>query len=167
MHKKKSNKVGHTRDFGKLVRILLALGIIILAATLTLELTIPLKLDDYASSSVAVNISSVSDIQNIQTSKSEGVREISNFVRSGFFKSEVPHLNKSMADKTIETIKSQLKLQCIMDLNGEPVAYVKIKGEGLEQCRIGDSVDDLFTVLSIDEKSIEISIIGHRQTLKL
>ena len=167
MFKKKKDKVRHKRDLWKLIRIFLVLGIIISATTLALELAIPLKLDDNTSSSIAVNITSTSEIPNIQTPESANIQEIARVMRSGFFKSETPHLGKPMADKTIETIKSQLKLQCIMDLNGEPVAYVKIKGEGLEQCRVGDSVDDLFTVLSIDKKSIEISIIGHRQTLKL
>lgn len=167
MVKKKKNKVRHKRDLGRLVRIWFVLGIIFSVTILTLELAIPLKLDENVGRSVAVNVTSTSEISNIHTPESTSLQKMVTVMRTGFFKSETPLLDKPMAEKTIDTIKSQLKLQCIMDLDGEPVAYVKIKGEGLEQCRVGDSVDDLFTVLSIDKKSIEISIIGHKQTLKL
>jgi hypothetical protein len=89
------------------------------------------------------------------------------FIRSGLFKSEATLSDKPMADKTIERIRSQLKLQCIMELNGELVAYVSIKGVGLKKCKIGDSINDLFTVLNINNKSIEITIVGHREILSL
>ena len=54
-----------------------------------------------------------------------------------------------------------------MEMNGEPVAYVHIKGTGLKKCKVGDSVSDLFTVLNIDKRSIEITIIDHKVTLSL
>ncbi len=69
-----------------------------------------------------------------------------------------------MRDKTIAKIRSQLKLQCIMDLKGEPVAYIRIKGEGMKKYEIGD-VCDQFTVLDIGEKNIAISIVGHKTVL--
>jgi hypothetical protein len=72
-----------------------------------------------------------------------------------------------MADKTIERIKSQLKLKCIMEIRGEPVAYINIKGASLKKCKVGDSVSDLFTVLNINKHSVEISIVDHKVTLNL
>jgi hypothetical protein len=72
-----------------------------------------------------------------------------------------------MADKTIERIKSQLKLQCVMEMSGEPVAYINIEGTGLKKCKTGDSINDLFTVLNVYKNSVEISIIDHKVTLNL
>ncbi len=54
-----------------------------------------------------------------------------------------------------------------MELNGERVAYVYIEGVGLRKCKPGDSVGDLFNVLNIYEKSIEITIADHKIILKL
>jgi len=85
--------------------------------------------------------------------------------RPSLFKASASLGDKPMADRTIEKIRSQLTLKCITQIRGEPVAYVHIKGIRLQQCRVGDSVGDLFTVLDINKGSVEISIIGHKVTL--
>ena len=88
-------------------------------------------------------------------------------IRRGLFRSAAPVRDVPMADKTIERIRSQLKLQCVMEMNGEPVAYIQVKDLGLKRCRVGDSVEDLFKVLRIQKKSVEIAIVDHSVTLSL
>ena len=132
------------------------------------EIVIPVRLyGDAFGNLTSVNTiaaKNLSEVLHHESLESSTVKEIA---RSGLFKLDTSIRDKPMADKTIEMIRSQLKLQCILELNGEPIAYVHIKDKGLRKCRVGDSVDDLFTVLGINEKSIEISIVGHRQILSL
>lgn len=88
-------------------------------------------------------------------------------MRPGLFKSAAPLSDRPMADKTIEKIRSQLRLQCIMRIQGQFVAYVNVENRGLKKCRVGDCVEDLFTVVNIKEKSVELRIIEHPTVLSL
>ncbi|MHC4738941.1 MAG: hypothetical protein ACYS9Y_08575 [Planctomycetota bacterium] len=89
--------------------------------------------------------------------------------RPGMFRPATGLQDKPLANKTIERIKEQLKLQCVMEMNGQPVAYINIQGVGLKKCYVGDNVNDLFTVLDINKqnKSVGISIVEHKVTLHL
>lgn len=89
--------------------------------------------------------------------------------RPGMFQPATDLADKPLANKTIERIKDQLKLQCVMEMNGQTVAYINIQGVGLRKCTIGENVNDLFTVLDINKqnKSVDISIVEHRVTLHL
>ena len=89
--------------------------------------------------------------------------------RPGMFKPATGLQDKPLANKTIERIKGQLKLQCVMEMNGQPVAYINIQGIGLKKCCVGENVNDLFTVLNINKqnKSVDISIVEHKLTLHL
>jgi hypothetical protein len=87
-------------------------------------------------------------------------------MRNGLFKSASAVRDNPMADKTIERIRSQLKLQSVVEINGQQVAYVKINNVGLRKCAIGETVEDMFTVLDIQEKRVEVSIIGHTIVLR-
>lgn len=98
---------------------------------------------------------------------SEVLRRLGKVMRQGLFKPATPQRDKPMADQTIERIRSSLKLQCIIEMAGQPVAYVHVKDSGLKKCRVGECVNDLFTVLSIGERSVEISILDHRTVLEL
>lgn len=167
MPKKKINRLLNKCDVWRLVQIALVGGIIALTSTLVLELVIPLRLNNDTVNTSAINTIASTNLSKIVQPNLTGFQEVTKIIRSGLFKSETPLRDKPMADKTIERIRSQLKLQCIMELNGEPVAYVSIKGIGLKKCKVGDSVNDLFTVLNINEKSIEITVVGHRQILSL
>ncbi len=93
--------------------------------------------------------------------------KLARLIRGGLFRASTPLRDKPMADKTIERIKSQLRLQCVMRIKNERVAYINIKGMGLKKCQVGDSVEGLFTVININEKSVEIKIVEHKVTLKL
>lgn len=88
-------------------------------------------------------------------------------IRTNLFKPATPLRDKPVADKTIEKIKSKLKLQCIMEINHEPTAYIQIDGAGLKQCRSGQTIHDLFTVLAIHQDRVDVSIIDHKVTLRM
>lgn len=98
---------------------------------------------------------------------SEMPRRLAGVMRQGLFKPAAPQRDKPMADQTIERIRASLRLQCIIEMAGQSVAYVHVKDLGLRKCRVGDSVSDLFTVLSVGERSVEVSILGHRTILEL
>lgn len=108
------------------------------------------------------NISALLD-ENSETSKNKIA------YRPGMFQPATGLRDKPLANKTIERIKGQLKLQCVMEMNGRPVAYINIQGVGLKKCTVGENVNDLFTVLDINKqnKSVNISIVEHKVTLHL
>ena len=89
--------------------------------------------------------------------------------RPGMFSPATGLADKPLADKTIERIKDKLKLQCVMEMNGQLVAYINIQGTGLKKCCTGKNINDLFTVLDINKqnKSVDISIVEHKVTLNL
>ena len=89
--------------------------------------------------------------------------------RPGMFRPATGLRDKPLVNRTIERIKGQLKLQCVMEMNGQPVAYINIQGVGLKKCCIGENINDLFTVLDINKqnKSVQISIVEHKVTLHL
>ena len=110
------------------------------------------------------------DLGNAEMSKNNNVSDdgklkISEVYRAGLFKSGGTVSSRPLADKTVERIKSKLRLQCVMKMGGELVAYIHIEGLGLKKCRVGDSVEDMFSVLDISKGRVEISIIGHKVSL--
>ena len=165
MVKKKIIKLLKRYDIWQWAQIILIGGIVISSGLLVQQLIVSPRFENDAVYAPASNIIIDSNLAEIAQIRSAENQEGGKFIRPGLFKSENPQRDKPMADKTIERIRSQLKLQCIMDLNGEPVAYVKIKGEGMKQCRSGETVSNLFTVLNINKTNIEITIVGHRQLL--
>ncbi|MFC1677112.1 hypothetical protein ACFL3G_08630 [Planctomycetota bacterium] len=155
----------------RIVHVMLTAVLLILLCSAAVQMLTPVLTGNYESQ-VSVN----SDLSNVNTLSqalnSEGNErpgDLAGIFRVGLFKAATGLRDKPIADKTIERIKSQLKLQCIMEINGRPAAYINIKGSGLRKCCIGDSVNDLFTVLDINKqnKSVEISILEHKLTLKL
>jgi hypothetical protein len=168
MFGRRISKIVKNYDSWRLAQAALIVGIIISVGLLMFEIVIPVRLNgDAFGNLTSVNTiaaDNLSEVLHHESSESSTVKKIA---RSGLFKLDTSIRDKPMADKTIEMIRSQLKLQCILELNGEPVAYVHIKDKGLRRCRVGDCIDDLFTVIGINEKSIEITIVGHRQILSL
>jgi len=168
MLKKQINRLVNHYGLWRLIHIVLAGGIITLAGVLVLETAVPVRLN---SETVGIysntNVIATNNLSEILQPNIASSRELAKVIRPGLFKASTPLRDKPMADKTIERIKSQLKLQCIMPVNGEPAAYISIKGTGLKKCKVGDSVNDLFTVLNINKKSVEVTIVGHKITLSL
>jgi hypothetical protein len=162
---KKIIKLLKQYDIWQWTQIMLIGGIVISSGLLVRQLIVSPYFENDAVYTPTSNIIVDGNLAEIAQIKSTRLREDGETMRPGLFKSENPQHDKPMADKTIERIKSQLKLQCIMDLEGERVAYVKVKGEGMKRCRSGDTVSNLFTVLNINETSVEITIVGHRELL--
>lgn len=108
------------------------------------------------------------NISSLLDEKKEKTKETIAY-RPGLFKPATGLQDKPLANKTIERIKKQLKLQCVMEMNGQPVAYINIQGVGLKKCCVGENVNDLFTVLYINKqnKSVDILIVEHKITLHL
>jgi len=98
---------------------------------------------------------------------SEAQRRLAKVMRQGLFQPATPQQDKPMADQTIARIRAGLRLQSIIRIAGQPVAYVNVKDLGLKRCRVGECVNDLFTVLSIGDRSVEISILDHHMVLEL
>jgi hypothetical protein len=144
----------------------LALLIVCLALLLLFELVIPVQPGrDMGDVAIDQSIMASRVVPELPEPNSADLREIAKVFRAGLFKSTAPLGDRPLADRTIERIRSQLSLKSILPINGEPVAYIHIKGMGLKDCRIGDSVSDLFTVLNIGERNVEISIVGHKVVL--
>ena len=119
----------------------------------------------------AENTSEITPNENISVLLDENKDKTKEAIicRPGMFRPATGFQDKPLANRTIERIKDQLKLQCVMEMNGQSVAYINIKGVGLKKCCVGDNVNDLFTVLDINKpnKSVDISIVEHRVTLHL
>lgn len=164
----KFDKLMQKYNSWKLIQTSLIVGIVISASVLILQLVVPAQLESEASGNFpAVETAAADNRAEVLQPEASNHPAVTEIARTGLFKLDTSISDKPMADKTIEMIRSQLKLQCILELNGEPVAYVHIKDKGLYKCKVGDTVDDLFTVVVINEKSIEITIVGHRQILSL
>lgn len=138
----------------------LAVGLVVL---LVLEMVIPVRLNtNPAAVGADTGTRGVSEIQQATTSD---FQELAKVFRRGLFKAATPLSDRPLADRMIENIRSKLTLKSILTIRGEPVAYIHVKGAKLRPCRVGDSVGELFTVLNIAERSVEISIVGHKATL--
>jgi len=152
----------------RLVHITLAGTIVFLAIAFGAELAAPVVKDfDMGATLISVT----PDVTEGRVSLFEPARvdfaRFARMIRPRLFRAATPLRDKPMADKTIERIRAQLKLQCVIRIDGKPVAYINVKGTGLKKCEVGDSVADLFTVIDIKEKSVEIKIVDHKVTLKL
>lgn len=167
IHKSYNSKTALYNNTLKGVNILLGIGIAVLVVIILLILIQPIQ---PKSQEVSVNTlkplldRELNELLAGDTSKDNSLAQM---VRTGLFKSATPLRNKPMADRTVERIKSKLKLKCVMEINQEPTAYINIEGVGLKQCRVGQSVNDLFTVLSIDKDSVGISIVEHKVVLRM
>jgi hypothetical protein len=132
------------------------------------ELFLPVKINEPAEHVSEINETLGNhDWLNLSDPNASNDNSFSRIFRSDLFKSAAPLNDKPMADKTIEKIRSQLKLQCVMEINGQTIAYINISGVGLKKCSVGDTVNDLFTVLNIEKDNVEISILEHKVNLNI
>jgi hypothetical protein len=140
--------------------ITLAAGLVVV---LVLELVIPVRLN---TNPVAVGPDTgTRGVSEIQQPTLRDFQELTKVFRRGLFKAATPLGDRPLADRTIEKIRSKLTLKSILTIEGEPVAYIHVKGAKLRPCKVGDSVGELFTVLNIAKRSVEVSIVGHKVTL--
>ena len=87
-------------------------------------------------------------------------------LRPNLFKSTA-RLRTQTGDATVERILSMLKFRCVMMIQGEPTAFVKVKNQGMRKCQAGDTVSDLFTVLDVnpEQNNMTIEIAGKKRIL--
>lgn len=87
-------------------------------------------------------------------------------LRPNLFK-PTTRLRHQTGDATVERILSMLKFRCVMVIQGEPTAFVKVKDHGTRKCQTGNTVLDLFTVLDVDpeQNNMTIEIAGKKRTL--
>ncbi len=139
-----------------------------LAAALIVQLAVPARNEAGADPAAQAAVDPARALpETLDAPVAADAEAVLSVFRPGMFRSAAPLQDKPMADRTIERIRSQLSLQCVMEMNGRPVAYIHIKDAGLKCCVVGESVGDLFTVLQIREKSVDVSILEHRVTLSL
>jgi len=158
------------RRYGAWRMLHVALGSAIagLATVLLLEAALPIRTEAPAGATGAdVELAAAAGLLDGRQSPEKAAARIARVLRPGLFKSAAPLGDKPMADKTIEKILSQLKLQCIVQIDGQPTAYINVENGGLKKCRVGETVADLFTVVNVNKKSVELTIIGHPVTLSL
>ena len=169
MLKRNLNKI--IEHFGpwRSIHLLLGLCSATLLCTGIFALLFPISLNFDSQTITVSDIADDNKLSEALQANSEPSNKLSMHFRPGLFKAAAGLRDKPLADKTIDRIKSQLTLMCVMKMNNRPVAYINIKSIGLKKCGIGDSVSDLFTVLNINEqnKSVEISIVDHKTTLQL
>ena len=152
----------------KLVHTGLGGLVALLALAFVITLLLPVRpASDLEQFQPAVAYQQPTNLAQMLRHKQDNFPALSTTARSGLFKATSGLSDRPMAEKTIERIKSQLTLQCVMELHGEPVAYINIKGIGLKKCKVGDCINDLFTVLNISKESVETTVIGHKVTLTL
>ena len=87
-------------------------------------------------------------------------------LRPNLFK-PTTRLRRQTGDATVERILSMLKFRCVMMIQGEPTAFVKVKDQGTRKCQTGDTVSDLFTVLDVnpEQNNMTIEIAGKKRIL--
>jgi len=152
----------------RIINTAIAAATIVTAIVFILELIMPVTIDTLESGAIDRNdVPPKHRLSSILQHQPDANDVLAKMKRSGLFKPSMPLPDKPMADKTIERIKSQLALQCIMQMNKQPVAYINIKGIGLRQCKVGESIRDLFTVMNINKDTVEITIVGHKVVLSL
>ncbi len=149
------------------VQAILAGCAVILFTAATTRLFVPIHVEQ--TDGRPENISGFNPNENISGLLDENKTKETIAYYPGMFKPATGIQDKPLANRTIERIKEQLKLQCVMEMNGQVVAYISIKGVGLKKCCIGENINDLFTVLDINKqsKSVDISIVEHKVTLHL
>jgi len=152
----------------RVANAILATAVFALVLLFLLLLAIPVRLQpNTVTISNDTNLALTETLNRVLQNDVSNIKQFPKRIRTSLFKAPTPLRDKPLADKTIERIRSQLKLQCIMEIGGQRVAYVYIKGAGLKKCKAGDSIRDLFTVLNVETNNIEISIVGHKTTLSL
>jgi len=167
MTKRLFTKIINRFGMWRSIQIGLAILSVILIASAVSQVVVPINSDQIDSPDNASEFIPNENITYLNDNKDKTKEQIA--YRPGMFQPATGLADKPLANKTIERIKDQLKLQCVMEMNGQPVAYINIQGVGLRKCTVGENVNDLFTVMDINKqnKSVDVSIVEHKVTLHL
>lgn len=143
-----------------IAKVAVLVAIVVLAMDSVLKIVLPVRL--YRPKMISVDTNPVS---NRWSKENETEYKMEHPIRSGLFKPPRRNKTHSITDKTVETIFSSLKLQGVMLVGGQKVAYIVLKDGQMRKCKVGDNVKDMFTVLDIQSKSVSIDILGHKLSL--
>jgi hypothetical protein len=148
-----------------LVHMLQVTTITLLFLLIIAMLVIPTTIDNPVNSFEPVNIAKINNNDNASDLMQHTDIEFPSSMWNNLFKPASAIRTRSMDDKTVERIKSQLALQCIMNIGDEQVAYININNKGLRKCKNGDTVQDMFKVIDIQNNQVVLTIIGQTVTL--
>lgn len=87
--------------------------------------------------------------------------------RRNLFEPAVPLPTRRVARQSVDRIMGMLSLNAIMKVSEGYVAYIQVKGFGLKRLREGEGVQELFRVLRIGPKAVELDVVGERMKLEL
>jgi hypothetical protein len=152
----------------RLIQAALAAAALCMAGAITLTLGAPIHLGaGQIDVGNTVNLTQKEETESTTKLNVPEFGEVAKLMRTGLFKPQIISHRVDRFDNTVKTIMSQLKLMAVLEIKGEPTAYIDVKGTGVTRCRVGMSIPSLFTVLGINvkNKSVELEVIGHRQML--
>ncbi len=87
--------------------------------------------------------------------------------RRSLFKPAIPLPSRPMAREAVSRVRGLLSVHGILDRDGQPVAYINVKGMGMKPYAVGEGVDDLFEVTRIENGKVEVEITGERLELEM
>jgi hypothetical protein len=167
MMRKKLKEIIDRYGIWRTIQALLACGIAALFIITVGRLAIPVKLSYAAADTDILSVPRADENASLLPPNADAGKKRIDY-RSGLFKPASGLRDQPLADKTIERIKSQLKLRCVMEVGGRPAAYINMEGHGVKKYSVG-SVTELFTVadINVQAKSVDLMIVDHKVTLSL
>jgi len=87
--------------------------------------------------------------------------------RRSLFKPAVPLPSRPMAREAVSRVRELLSVHGILDRDGQPVAYINIRGMGMRPYEVGEGVDEMFEVTRIENGKVEVEITGERLELEM
>jgi hypothetical protein len=170
MLKEAMNRLLERYGYLRLVQVAVTAAFIVLTSMFLLALVIPVGSDsDQTDLFPDPNLGGRKGVPVEFSEQTPDVGELAKVVRGGLFKAESQLADRPLADRTIRSILSSLTLVYVMEMGGEPVAYIDMKPDGVRQCKVGENVKDRFKVVNIDveARSVEITIVGHKVKLSI
>ncbi len=83
------------------------------------------------------------------------------------FEPAVPLPSRRVAKQSVDRIVGMLSLNAILESGGRYVAYMQVKGFGMKRFGEGEGIEDLFRVLRIEPRRVELEVVGERVKLEL
>ena len=83
------------------------------------------------------------------------------------FKPAIPLPSRPMARESVNRVRGLLTVHGILELGGQRVAYINVKGMGMKAYKAGDEVEELFKVIRIEPRKVEVEITGERLELEM
>jgi hypothetical protein len=105
--------------------------------------------------------------QAVTPTKSDPAQLLNRMRSRALFEPAVPLPTRRIAQQSVDRVLQLLALRGVLEIQGVPTAYIEIKGEGMKGFRVGDGVEDLFTVTRIEGRNVEVRIAGEIALLRI